>query len=83
MPQIDPVILDVRPTIAAGGDPYDQIMAASESLVPGQDLVVVNGFEPFPLYDRLGERGFEHSVERLPDGDWRVTFRRAEAARGS
>ncbi len=79
MPRPDPVVIDVRPTIAAGGDPFDQIMTTSESLVPGQDLVIVNSFEPFPLYDRLGERGFDHAVERLPDGDWRVVFSRGEA----
>ncbi len=76
MPDPERVVLDVRPTIAAGGDPYDEIMTAVESLAPGQPLVIVNSFEPFPLYDRLGARGFGHTIERLPDGDWRVTFRR-------
>ncbi|MGZ6341012.1 MAG: DUF2249 domain-containing protein [Candidatus Limnocylindrales bacterium] len=73
------VVLDVRPTIAAGGDPFDEIMVAAGALSPGQDLVIVNAFEPFPLYDRLGALGFDHAAERFPDGDWKVTFsRRAE-----
>ncbi len=79
MPEPHPVVIDVRPTLAAGGDPYDEIMSASEALLPGQALVVVNSFEPFPLYDRLGARGFEHRIERLPDGDWRVIFRHTES----
>ncbi len=80
MSQVEPVVLDVRPTIAAGGDPFEQIMTTAEALIPGQALVVVNSFEPFPLYEKLGARGFEHRVDRLPDGDWRVTFTRAGGA---
>ncbi|HEX8938651.1 MAG TPA: DUF2249 domain-containing protein [Candidatus Limnocylindrales bacterium] len=71
-----PIVLDVRPTIAAGADPFEEIMAAAENAIAGQDLVIVNSFEPFPLYDRLAALGFDHRTERLPDGDWRVTFRR-------
>ncbi len=76
-----PVVLDVRPTIAAGGDPYDEIMAAAGSAGPGQDLVIVNSFEPFPLYERLAALGFTHGSARLPNGDWQVTFRRGDAMR--
>ncbi len=76
MSEPDPILLDVRPTLAAGEDPFDTIMAAADRLAPGQTLVLVNSFEPFPLYQVLAERGFERSVERFPDGDWRVTFRR-------
>ncbi len=72
----EPMLLDVRPVLAAGGDPLDAILAAAESLVPSQELVVVNSFEPFPLYDILESRGFDHRIERFPDGDWKVTFRR-------
>ncbi len=73
----DPIILDVRPALAAGQDPFDEIMAAADRLGPGQALVIVNSFEPFPLYDVLAGRGFERSVERFADGEWRITFRRA------
>ncbi len=76
MPEPEPVLLDVRPILAAGGDPYDQILAAADALAPEQRLVIVNSFEPFPLYDVLAGRGFERSVERFPDGEWRITFRR-------
>ncbi len=72
----EPIVLDVRPVIAAGGDPYESIMAAVNAAAPGQAIVVVNGFEPFPLYDQLAARGFDHTTERFPDGDWKVTFRR-------
>lgn len=73
-----PIVIDARPIIAAGGDPFDEIMAAVGALLPGQALVILNSFEPFPLYDRLGALGFEREVDRFPDGDWKVTFRRSE-----
>ncbi len=74
------VVLDVRPTLATGGDPYEEIMRTVDRLAPGQDLVILNSFEPFPLYERLGAKGFEHRVERFPDGDWKVTFTRKPPA---
>lgn len=67
-------VLDVRPIIARGDDPFEQIMAAAARLPVGGALVVVNTFEPFPLYDKLGALGFEAHPARLPNGDWRVSF---------
>lgn len=76
----DEIVLDVRPIIARGDDPFEQIMAAASRLPGGSSLVVVNTFEPFPLYEKLGALGFEAQPARLPDGDWRVTFRRRAEA---
>ncbi len=75
--EVKAIVLDVRPVLAAGGDPYQEIIAAADRALPGQAIVIVNSFEPFPLYTQLGARGFEHVTERLPDGDWKVTFRRS------
>jgi len=68
--------VDARPIIAAGGEPFDTIMAAVAGLAPGEDLVVIAPFEPVPLEGVLGAQGFSYEVAQL-GGDWRVTFRRA------
>jgi uncharacterized protein (DUF2249 family) len=73
---VEPLHLDVREDIATGREPFSKIMAAVASLAPGQALVLVNSFEPAPLYDVLGQQGFSHRTERRDDGAWQVTFTR-------
>ena len=68
--------LDVRPTLAAGGDPFTEILAAVQSLGPEEDLELLAPLDPIPLYRVLGERGFEHRTEALGGGDYRVIFHR-------
>lgn len=74
MQATDAVTLDVREDIRAGREPFGRIMAAVDSLASGQPLVLINVFEPTPLYGVLGQRGFEHETERTPEGDWRIVF---------
>lgn len=74
------VVLDVRPYLQAGQDPFHTIMAAVENLAPGQELVLIAPFEPRPLYKVLAARGFDHRTEENEDGDWRVTFFRRPPA---
>jgi hypothetical protein len=69
-------IVDARPTLAAGGEPFAEIMDAAAQVADGQALVVYAPFEPVPLEGVLGEQGFAHVAEQLDSGDWRVTFRR-------
>lgn len=69
-----PIILDVCPDIEARQEPFDKIMAAVEALEPNQELIIINSFEPRPLYSVLGKRGFEHRTEQREDGSWHVTF---------
>lgn len=68
--------VDARPIIAAGGEPFEEIMAAATSLSDGEELVVLAPFEPVPLEGVLSAQGFAYDVDDLGDGDWRVTFRR-------
>ena len=68
--------VDARPIIAAGGEPFDTIMAAVAGLPDGEELVVLAPFEPVPLEGVLGSQGFSYDVAGLGGGDWRVTFRR-------
>ena len=74
---MEPQVLDVRPALAAGEEPFETIMAAVAGLGPGQPLVIVAPFEPVPLEGVLGSQGFTWEAEHLDSGDWRVTFRPA------
>jgi uncharacterized protein (DUF2249 family) len=69
-------IVDARPTLAAGGEPFAEIMDAAGQVTDGEVLVVYAPFEPVPLEGVLGEQGFRHVAEQLGGGDWRVTFLR-------
>jgi uncharacterized protein (DUF2249 family) len=78
--ELEPLTLDVRDDVRAGRDPFARIMDAVASLEPDQSLVLINVFEPVPLYGVMSVRGFEHQTDRLPAGDWRVRFFRQRAA---
>lgn len=74
------VHVDVRDDIRRGQEPFARIMAAVKALRPGEVLVLRAPFEPIPLYDVLGKRGFSHWTERRDAADWSVWFSRAEGA---
>ena len=67
-------VVDARPVLAAGGEPFDEIMRAAAAVGDGEVLVVFAPFEPVPLEGVLGEQGFQHHAVPLDGGDWRVTF---------
>ena len=67
---------DARPIIAAGDEPFDQIMAAVGALEPDEEFVVLAPFEPVPLEGVLGAQGFSYEELDIGGGDWQVTFRR-------
>lgn len=69
--------IDARPIIAAGGEPFDAIMAAVASLAEGEDLIVLAPFEPVPLEGVLSSEGFTYDVTELASDNWRVIFRRS------
>jgi uncharacterized protein (DUF2249 family) len=69
-------VVDARPVLAAGGEPFDRIMEAAARVGEDEVLVVYAPFEPVPLEGVLGEQGFDHVADQLDDGDWRVTFLR-------
>jgi uncharacterized protein (DUF2249 family) len=71
-------VVDARPVIAAGGEPFEQIMEAASSLGDGEVLVVYAPFEPVPLEAVLGEQGFGFVADALDGGDFRVTFARRD-----
>jgi len=69
-------VLDVRPELAQGGEPFVRIMEAASTIQPGSSLVIIAPFEPVPLYDVLGERGFAHATEKVASDEWIVQFSR-------
>jgi uncharacterized protein (DUF2249 family) len=69
--------LDVRDDIRFGVEPFARIMAAVRSLPDGHALILRTPFEPVPLYEVLGKRGFAHWTERHDSADWSVWFYRA------
>ena len=66
--------LDVRPILADGGEPFQAIMAAVESLAPGQGLMLFAPFRPQPLFTVMERKGFLHEVSELEGGDFEVRF---------
>lgn len=75
----EPLFLDVRPLIKAGGHPLDAINTAIAQLLPGQSLRLLAPFRPEPLFGMLSARGFDaHPVDQ-PNGDCAVLFTPREA----
>ncbi|EMA53539.1 DUF2249 domain-containing protein [Halococcus thailandensis] len=66
--------LDVR---TIDGEPFGEIMAALDELDGGETLVLVNSFEPEPLYAVLARQGYAHETERAGEDEWRVSITKA------
>ncbi|MCA9859894.1 MAG: DUF2249 domain-containing protein [Thermomicrobiales bacterium] len=66
--------LDVRTYHQGGREPFGAIMEASRKVPPGQVLFLRNTFEPTPLYDVLGPRGFEPWARQITEDDWEIRF---------
>ena len=74
------VVVDVRADQRRNKEPFDRIMAAVKALGPEEDLVVINTFDPVPLYTVLGRRGFTHVTTQLGPEEWHIRFQQAGAA---
>jgi uncharacterized protein (DUF2249 family) len=66
-------VLDVRPIIDAGDEPFETIMNAVGELVD-EDLVIVAPFEPTPLEGVLSSQGFTFDAHEVEPGHWRTRF---------
>ncbi len=67
-------VLDVRPVIARGEEPFNIIRARVDALAAGHGLTVIAPFFPAPLIERLKSEGFASSMEHRADGGWAVNF---------
>jgi len=70
--------LDVRPLLAAGTEPFGAIMEAVETLGQDEVLVLRAPFDPRPLHNVLGKRGFAKVSRELAPDDWEVRYWRPE-----
>lgn len=68
------VVVDVRPDLTRGQEPFSKIMSAARAVAPGGRLILLTPFEPVPLYGVLEKLGFAHATEELGAEDFRVTF---------
>lgn len=59
------------------GEPFSDIMAALESLPEDGTLVLINSFEPEPLYTVLEQRGFAYETSQASDDEWHVSIAHA------
>jgi uncharacterized protein (DUF2249 family) len=57
------------------GEPFGDIVAALEDLSDDESLLLINGFEPVPLYDVLEDRGFDYETTNPDSGEWHVEIR--------
>jgi uncharacterized protein (DUF2249 family) len=71
------MLLDVRPELEKGGEPFVLIMEAASSIKPGGTLVIVAPFEPVPLYAVLEAQGFAYEKEKVAADEWVVCFSRS------
>ena len=70
------VEVDARPLQRAGDEPFSAIMAGIRRLGPGETLSLRSTFEPVPLYDVLGQRGFDYWPRQVASDDWEILIRR-------
>lgn len=59
------------------GEPFGDIMTALQELSDDESLLLINSFEPKPLYDVLEQRGFEYEASNPADEEWHIEIRHA------
>ena len=64
--------LDVR---EIDGEPFGDIMAELEALPDDETLLLINRFEPEPLYQVLEERGFQYETTSDGSDVWYIEIR--------
>ena len=57
-------IVDVRPDLERGDEPFVGIYGSRGSDSRRRDLAIIAPFEPVPLYGVLGERGSSHETRQ-------------------
>lgn len=54
------------------------ILKKSEKIPVGEGIVIIQNFNPIPLYSTMKNLGFDSETEKLSDGSYAVYFYRAE-----
>ncbi|MDO8674297.1 MAG: DUF2249 domain-containing protein [Dehalococcoidia bacterium] len=68
------VEIDVREHQRRHEDPFPVIMSALAKVEKGQVMLLRNTFEPLPLYDVLGKKGFVNWARETGPHDWEIFF---------
>jgi len=69
-------ILDVRPTLDSGIDPFKIIMQTIKELNDNETLQIINSFEPIPLIRKLKSKGYDSWTERTEEGIVHTFFKK-------
>ena len=72
--------LDVRSIIDSGKDPFIDIMSFIKELGEEDIFLLVNSFEPIPLYSVLEKKGFIHFTEKN-ENIFEVYFYKSESSK--
>ena len=77
------MIMDIRPILQRGQEPFSDIMRAASLLGAGEEMVLLAPFEPTPLLGVLGQQGYEckNSIDREAD-TWSIRIRRSGSGTG-
>lgn len=73
-PDADVTRLDVR---EIDGEPFGPITDALAELDEDETLLLVNSFEPVPLYQVLEQRGMTHETTEVAADEWHVEITHA------
>lgn len=77
VPDYKEVVLDVRPIIESGTDPFKSIMKTIKEMNADEMLHLINSFEPVPLYPVMQTKGYTYSSEKRGD-EWHIWFWKKE-----
>ncbi|PCJ43295.1 MAG: hypothetical protein COA81_04445 [Alphaproteobacteria bacterium] len=73
--------MDVRPILARGDDPLEQILAKVELLAVQDILLIEAPFDPLPLRRMLTGRGYASHAVPLSPKHWQVFFKKQDGAK--
>lgn len=59
------------------GEPFGAIVAELDEMDADESLLLINSFEPVPLYDVLDSRGFDHETTNPAPDEWHVEITHA------
>lgn len=68
------ILLDVRPTINSGADPFKEIMGAIKGMKEDETLQLINIFEPLPIIQILQEKGYKTRTDKISDSEYHTFF---------
>lgn len=67
-------VVDVRPHLARGDEPFALIRSRVDALQAGDGVTIIAPFMPAPLIELLKGEGFRSTMEHRADGAWAVSF---------